>query len=170
MGLRMGMARDFKIVRTVERLNSIIHKSTLTSRFVSMFYGELELSGVFIYVNAGHPPPFHLAADGKTHFLEEGGAVLGPVSDATYERGFLRMAPGDLLVFYTDGVVEARAGDGNPGEEYGVARLVEAAKREQGRPAREIVEALFADVERFRGDRPPEDDRTVVVVSYPKKT
>ena len=54
MGLRMGMARDFKIVRTVERLNQIIHKSTLTSRFVSMFYGELEPNGVFIYVNAGH--------------------------------------------------------------------------------------------------------------------
>ena len=49
MGLRMGLARDFKIVRTVERMNSIIHKSTLTSRFVSMFYGELELNGVFIY-------------------------------------------------------------------------------------------------------------------------
>ena len=60
MGLRMGMARDFKIVRTVERLNQIIHKSTLTSRFVSMFYGELEPNGVFIYVNAGHPAPFHL--------------------------------------------------------------------------------------------------------------
>ncbi|HYH45701.1 MAG TPA: SpoIIE family protein phosphatase, partial [Thermoanaerobaculia bacterium] len=55
MGLRMGLARDFKIIRTVERLNAIIHQSTLTSRFVSMFYGELELNGVFIYVNAGHP-------------------------------------------------------------------------------------------------------------------
>src|SRR6185295_3154139 len=50
MGLRMGLARDLKIVRTVERLNSIIHRSTLTSRFVSMFYGELELNGTFIYV------------------------------------------------------------------------------------------------------------------------
>ncbi len=48
MGLRMGMARDFKIVRTVERLNQIIHKSTLTSRFVSMFYGELERNGVLL--------------------------------------------------------------------------------------------------------------------------
>ena len=74
MGLRMGMARDFKIVRTVERLNQIIHKSTLTSRFVSMFYGELEPNGVFIYVNAGHPPPFHLSAAGEVRFLDEGGA------------------------------------------------------------------------------------------------
>ena len=79
MGLRMGLSRDFKIVRTVERLNTIIHKSTLTSRFVSMFYGELEPNGVFIYVNAGHPPPFHLAANGEVRFLDEGGAVLGPL-------------------------------------------------------------------------------------------
>ena len=107
MGLRMGMARDFKIVRTVERLNQIIHKSTLTSRFVSMFYGELEPNGVFIYVNAGHPPPFHLSAAGDVRFLDEGGAVLGPVADSTYERGFVRLEPGDMVVLYTDGMIEA---------------------------------------------------------------
>src|SRR3954468_18549928 len=106
MGLRMGLARDFKIVRTVERMNRIIHRSTLTSRFVSMFYGELELNGVFIYVNAGHPAPFHLAADGTARFLEEGGPFLGPLAEATYERGFVVMKPGDMLVFFTDGICE----------------------------------------------------------------
>jgi len=108
MGLRMGLARDFKIVRTVERMNRIIHRSTLTSRFVSMFYGELELNGVFIYVNAGHPPPFHLTADGAVTHLEAGGPVLGPLQEASYERGFVIMKPGDMLVLYTDGIVEAR--------------------------------------------------------------
>jgi hypothetical protein len=107
MGLRMGLGRDFKIVRTVERLNRIIHESTLTSRFVSMFYGELERHGVFIYVNAGHPPPYYLGADGEPP-LDEGGTVLGPLADATYERGFVTMRPGDLLVLYTDGVTETR--------------------------------------------------------------
>ena len=101
-------ARDFKIVRTVERLNRIIHESTLTSRFVSMFYGELELNGIFIYVNAGHPPPFHLGAGGDVTFLESGGVVLGPLADASYERGFVLIQPGDLLVLYTDGIIEAR--------------------------------------------------------------
>ena len=57
MGLRMGLGRDYKIVRTVERLNRIIHESILTSRFVSMFYGELESDGNFLYVNAGHRRP-----------------------------------------------------------------------------------------------------------------
>ncbi|MEM1183288.1 MAG: SpoIIE family protein phosphatase, partial [Acidobacteriota bacterium] len=80
MGLRMGMARDLKIVRTVERLNQIIHNSTLTSRFVSLFYGELESNGLFIYVNAGHPAPFHLRKDPRrpTMSLREGGPILGP--------------------------------------------------------------------------------------------
>src|SRR5215470_16730335 len=114
MGLRMGLARDFKIVRTVERMNRIIHRSTLTSRFVSLFYGELELNGVFIYVNAGHPPPFHLAADGGITYLEAGGPVLGPLAEASYERGFVIMKPGDMLVFYTDGIVETRGRAGEP--------------------------------------------------------
>jgi sigma-B regulation protein RsbU (phosphoserine phosphatase) len=176
MGLRMGLARDFKIVRTVERMNRIIHRSTLTSRFVSLFYGELELNGVFIYVNAGHPAPFHLAADGTMRFMEEGGPVLGPLAEATYERGFVVMKPGDLLVFYTDGIVEAMgreswaptAGEPAPAlEEYGCDRLLAVARENRARPARAVVEAIFASVEAWAGGAPPEDDRTVVVVTYP---
>src|SRR4029434_4486679 len=54
-GLRMAVERGFKIVRTVERLNRIIHESRLTTRFVSLFYGEIEDDGNMMYVNAGHP-------------------------------------------------------------------------------------------------------------------
>ena len=169
MGLRMGLARDFKIVRTVERMNNIIHQSTLTSRFVSMFYGELELNGVFIYVNAGHPPPFHLAVDGTVRFMEEGGPVLGPLPGATYERGFVIMKPGDMMVFYTDGICETtgREKESDPAEEYGTDRLLRVARDAQGRSAQEIVEAIFASVEAFSGEAPPDDDRTLMVVTYP---
>lgn len=167
MGLRMGMARDFKIVRTVERLNQIIHKSTLTSRFVSMFYGELEPNGVFIYVNAGHPPPFYLSATGEVRHLEEGGAVLGPVMDATYERGFVRLSPGDTVVLYTDGMIEATPAENESAGEFGVERLIEIARALRGRPSREIAEAMMKAVEEYRGDGASQDDRTVVVVTYP---
>jgi sigma-B regulation protein RsbU (phosphoserine phosphatase) len=165
MGLRMGLGRDYKIVRTVERLNKIIHESILTSRFVSMFYGELEVNGNFLYVNAGHPPPFHLGAGGEVAFLEAGGVVLGPLADASYERGFVAVGPGDLLVLYTDGIIEARPRGG--GGEYGVDRLVEVVRRFRLKPAQEIVEAVFADVSRFCDGAAPSDDRTVVVVRYP---
>lgn len=167
MGLRMGMARDFKIVRTVERLNSIIHESTLTSRFVSMFYGELESSGNFIYVNAGHPPPFHLAADGTVTLLEQGGPVLGPLPKATYDRGFVHTRPGDLLVLYTDGIIEAPRGGAALGEEFGLERLQQIARENQHRTAREIVEAIFTAVGEWTGGAALADDQTVLLVLNP---
>ena len=168
MGLRMGMARDFKIVRTVERLNAIIHKSTLTSRFVSMFYGELEPNGLFIYVNAGHPPPFHLTAGDQVVLLEEGGPVLGPLPQTSYERGVVTMRSGELLVFYTDGITEARSGTpGRRAEEWGFDRLVATVRAHRHLPAQGVVDAIFAAVDEFTGDRPAGDDRTVMVVRRP---
>jgi sigma-B regulation protein RsbU (phosphoserine phosphatase) len=170
MGLRMGLARDFKIVRTLERLNDIIHRSTLTSRFVSMFYGELDSSGLFIYVNAGHPPPFQLKADGTAGsdvvYLEEGGPVLGPLPEANYERGMVKVSPGDLLVFYTDGITETPGDDDGVAEpaEFGLERLIEVAREHRGEPSRGIVDAVFAAVEGWCGGRAPVDDRTVMVV------
>ena len=172
-GLRMGLGRDFKIVRTVERLNNIISTSTLTSRFVSMFYGELELNGGFIGVNAGHPPPFHLSAKGKTTFLDAGGPVLGPLPNASYDRSFVQMKPGDLLVLYTDGITETlRASqdsqESDDREEYGVERLLEVARSQQGRSAEDVIEAIFQSLEEWSGGAPAQDDCTLVVVVYPR--
>ncbi len=168
MGLRMGLSRDFKIVRTVERLNEIINLSTLTSRFVSMVYGELEVSGNFVYVNCGHPPPFRLAANGEQKLLERGGIVLGPISDATYERGFVKVRAGDLLVFYTDGIVEATCSEaGGEPEEFGLERLIEVARDHQSDSAGQVVQAIFDRLEAFCDGAPAEDDRTVVVVKRP---
>jgi Stage II sporulation protein E (SpoIIE) len=166
VGLRMGMSRDFKIVRTLQRLNRIIHAGTLTSRFVSMFYGELERNGVLIYVNAGHPPPFHLAADGSVTYLEEGGPVLGPLPKATYDRGYVQLRRGDMLVLYTDGVTETRTAAASNEEpaEYRSDRLLEVARANQGKTAAEVIEAIFADLEAWSGGSVPQDDRTVVVV------
>lgn len=173
MGLRMGMARDLKIVRTVERLNQIIHTSTLTSRFVSLFYGELEANGLFIYVNAGHPAPFHLAADGEVTELGEGGPILGPLARATYDRGMVKMNPGDMLVLYTDGLTEAARAPQNSsevlhehGEEFGVQRLRDVAREHQGESAQQVVDAIFDAAHQWNGVD-ADDDRTVIVVTYP---
>lgn len=169
VGLRMGLAREFKIVRTIERLNTIIHESALSSRFVSMFYGELEPNGTCIYVNAGHPPPFHIAADGTVTHLDQGGPVLGPLPQPTYDRGFLRMSPGDQLVIYTDGITEALGwGDSARGEEFGAERLQEIVRRHRGKSATEVVDAVFASLADWSGGAPPQDDRTLIVVVCPE--
>lgn len=170
MGLRMGLSRDFKILRTIERLNEIVSGSTLTSRFVSLFYGELEENGNFIYVNAGHPPPLVIRPDGEVRRLRRGGAVIGPVPDGKYERGFARLRPGDTLVMVSDGVLETEGGAAGAAGEYGERRLLECARGAAGRTSAEIIEAIFADVEAFDRSEQANDDRTVVVVKRPRET
>src|SRR5678815_1352577 len=59
-GMRMGMQGDLKIIAAIERLNRVVNMSRLSSRFVSLFYGEVESNGNFIYCNAGHPPALFL--------------------------------------------------------------------------------------------------------------
>jgi sigma-B regulation protein RsbU (phosphoserine phosphatase) len=159
MGLRMATDRDFKIIRTLEKLNHIIHRGRLTTKFVSLFYGELETGGILIYSNAGHNPPFVLKANGKFEDLFHGGPVLGPTPDASYTRGFAKLDPGDLLCLYSDGVVEAH---NRHDEEFGLDRLKRMAKASRTHSAEEIGREVLARVARW--GRKGEDDRTVVIV------
>jgi len=159
MGLRMATDRDFKIIRTLQKLNNIIHRGRLTTKFVSLFYGELETGGILIYSNAGHNPPFVLRRGKDVEFLRNGGPVLGPTPDATYTRGFAKLAAGDLLCMYTDGIIEAR--DRNE-REFSTDRLVRVVKANHTRTAQEIGKEVLARVAKW--GREGQDDRTVVIV------
>ncbi len=159
MGLRMATDRDFKIIRTLEKLNHIIHRGRLTTKFVSLFYGELETGGILIYCNAGHNPPFLLRKSGKVEFLRNGGPVLGPTPDATYMRGYAQLEVGDLLCMYTDGIIEAHDRED---EEFSTERLVRIVKRNRNRPAQEIGLEVLGRVGKW--GRADEDDRTIVIV------
>ena len=168
VGLRMGIGNDMRIVPTVERLNRILNKSRLTTKFISLFYGEFEGEGEIIYVNAGHPGPLLLrAAGGGWESLDSTGMVLGPSPTASYGRRAAKMAPKDLVVLYTDGIVEAV----DPkGREFGVDRLKRLVFELRKRPAREIAERTMAAVATWDDGHPAEDDRTVVVVRRAPKT
>jgi sigma-B regulation protein RsbU (phosphoserine phosphatase) len=159
-GLRMAVERDFKITRTVERLNRIIHQSRLTTRFVSLFYGEIEDNGSLMYVNAGHPHPLHFHGTTVTPLVQTG-LVLGPSEKATYSRGYRRLDQGDALLLYTDGMIEAH---GPGGEEFGVGRLIKEFLDLRELPPDEIARALIKRVGEWAGGGEPEDDRTVVVL------
>jgi len=159
MGLRMATDRDFKIIRTLEKLNHIIHRGRLTTKFVSLFYGELETGGILIYCNAGHNPPFLLRKSGKVEYLRNGGPVLGPTPDATYMRGYAQLEVGDLLCMYTDGIIEAHDREDR---EFSTERLVGIVKRNRHRPAQEIGLEVLGRVGKW--GRADEDDRTIVIV------
>ena len=98
--------------------------------------------------------------DGSVEWLHAGGAPVGLFSDSTYEQGIVQLDQGDLVVAYTDGVVEAM----NPrGEEWGVEGLLDAAESASGRNAQAVVEAIFRALDEFcRGSLT--DDATVVVL------
>jgi serine phosphatase RsbU (regulator of sigma subunit) len=160
IGLRMGMAEDLKIVKTLERLNRVIHRSALASKFVSLFYGELDALGNFIYSNCGHPAPLLLHRH-RFRELSEGGPVLGPSLGIRYMRGYVALRPGDVLILYTDGVSEAAdAGD----EEFGVGRIRDLVVENATRPAADIVDRIFSAVQDHSGLTTPRDDQTVVAV------
>lgn len=161
-GLRIGMAADFKIAYTIAKLNSVIHRSALSSKFASLFYGELEPNGNFIYTNAGQTPPLLYHRE-KDQFLElrQGGLVLGPSPDAQYERGYVRLYSGDRVILYTDGITEYENPDG---EQFGEERLREAIRSRADATASEMVHSIFDAVSRFAARAPQRDDMTVVAI------
>ena len=160
IGLRMGLSEDLKVTKTIEKLNRVIHASRLATRFVSLFYGELESNGNFIYCNAGHNPPL-LLHKGRFKELNQGGLILGPNPEARYERGFVTIEPGDLVALFTDGVIEAV---GEAGKEFGLEQLKQIALSHQEESAYGLVQRLFEALESFLGGRRALDDRTVVVI------
>ena len=176
-GLRMGVARDFKITATIRRLNKVINSSGLSSRFVSLFYTEIEETGTVIYVNCGHCPPVIVNPEGPVFELPSNGPVLGPLPDMTYRRSFAQLRPGEVLCIYSDGLTERKrpvapvagepttGGGGEPElEEFGTARMIEVVRRNAHCSAREILAAIITASREFGGDDPWEDDATLLIV------
>jgi sigma-B regulation protein RsbU (phosphoserine phosphatase) len=163
-GLRMGVQENLKIISTMERLNKVINRSTLATRFISLFYGELEKNGNFIYCSAGHPPALFFR-DGGFALLELGGMVLGPDPDARYERGYVVMRPGNVVVIYSDGITEAA--DAND-QQFGMDRLKEIVAANRDLAAKALVDLIFQSVEAFSGRSRPADDQTVLVIRVPQ--
>jgi len=160
IGLRMGVEENLRISATLEKLNRVVNHSALASKFISLFYAELESAGTIVYCNAGHNPP--LLWDGAAfRELARGGMILGPSPGSQYERGYETLAEGSILLAYTDGIVEAV----NPSDEaFGLERLKAVIRDRAWASARELVDAVFAEVRRHVGGDTRDDDQTVVAV------
>lgn len=172
IGLRMGIAEGEKITGTVARLNRVIHHSGLASRFISLFYAELESAGSLTYVNGGHCPPLLVTPDKEVYELKVSGPVLGPLPDAVYSRGYLSMKPGEVLVIFSDGVTERHEPDDDLNDpdsevipvEFGREGLIATVVANLEKSAEDIVEVIMTAVKKFGLDRPYEDDVSLMVI------
>jgi sigma-B regulation protein RsbU (phosphoserine phosphatase) len=143
--------------------STIIANDSKSGMFVTLFYGFLE-SGTrtLTYVNAGHNPPIHFhAADGSLTELPATGIAMGVLLDAAYTQEIVEMAPGDLLVLYTDGITEAENADR---EMFGLGRLESIIHASRGSSADELSREILGSVKSFIGDHPQSDDITLMVI------
>jgi serine phosphatase RsbU (regulator of sigma subunit)/CBS domain-containing protein len=133
-------------------------------RFVTAFYGVFDRhSRRLAFANAGHPQPLHYCAATKTcHRLAASGFMLGILSDAKYDEQAIDLAPGDRLVFYTDGAIESR---NESGIVFGIDRLEAVTVAHCESSADELCGALVDAVLSFRGTAPKADDCTIVVAA-----
>jgi serine phosphatase RsbU (regulator of sigma subunit) len=146
----------------VTRLNVQVMKQAPTTRFITLFLGVFDpATGQLVYVNAGQNPPLLRRASGAYERLREGGVALGMFDRSKYVTGQTALAPADVLVMYSDGVTEAESPEGEPFDEHGLQRVVDA--RAWG-TARELGWATFEAVERHAQERRLLDDLTVLVV------
>jgi sigma-B regulation protein RsbU (phosphoserine phosphatase) len=142
-------------------VNRQVHASSFADRYATLFYGVFDgTARTLRYVNAGHNPPVVMRRDGSIHWLEAGGAPVGMFSAWPYEEGVVQVNSGDLILAYTDGVIEAV---NSFGEEWGLEGLRRAAGESHARSADDMVQAIFASLDEFTGGRQT-DDATVVVL------
>jgi len=145
----------------LEAVNREVHASSLADRFATLFYGVFDRATRRLrYVNAGHNAPLVIRRDGSISYLESGGAPVGMFSDWTYQEQTIQLDAGDLVIAYTDGVVEAV----NPtGEEWGVDGLIRAVSECNDSTADEVVAGIFQCLDEFSQGRQT-DDSTVAVL------
>jgi sigma-B regulation protein RsbU (phosphoserine phosphatase) len=140
---------------------------TNSKQFVTVFYGVLDPhSGSLTYSNAGHNSPYLFSAqDGAAvQELENTGLPLGLriSQDLTWEQKTVQLAPGDVLVLYSDGVTEA---ENHQKEQFEEERLLEIGQAKRECSAQELQQAILAAVDEFVGDAPQVDDITLMILA-----
>jgi sigma-B regulation protein RsbU (phosphoserine phosphatase) len=161
--LRTLITAGFRGPELISKLNDHLFANIPSNRLITLFYGELDVAtGTLRYVNAGHNPPYRLAAEGGMERLTATGMALGIVPSAEFEAREARLDAGDRVFLYTDGVTEAES----PSDvDYGEPRLEAYLAAGRGAGDQELIEGVRADVIAFCGAAPPRDDMTMMVVS-----
>ncbi|KGE71561.1 PP2C family protein-serine/threonine phosphatase [Spirochaeta lutea] len=144
-------------------INRGIAGSIDIERFATLSYMTYDPeTGVMEYSNAGHHPLVVLRRESKKiERIDAPGLPIGLERDAKYERKVLKLAPGDVVMVYTDGIIEAM----NPaGEQYEEERLQAVFRDNVDREAKEILDAIKDDIDRFVGNAKQHDDQTLIIM------
>jgi sigma-B regulation protein RsbU (phosphoserine phosphatase) len=146
-------------------LNRRLSAENEAGMFVTAVLGSLDLTtGELTFAAAGHEPPVLLKVDGPPGSIEvEGGPVVGLLEGATFPVNRLRLAPGEALVLYTDGVSEAR---GSADELFGVERLLATLNPIAAARAQAVTQGVLAAVRAFAGEAPQSDDITILTLRF----
>ena len=177
VGAALFMSMSFTLLRTFIQehpenpeqvflaVNRRILEDIQTDQFVTAFLGVLDpQTGELVYSNAGHNPPvlFRAANEEAIEFLRRSGPALGVLEELTWEQRRLRLAPGDVLIFYTDGVTDA---ENESRDFYGLERLLKAVRKNMRLPAEALREALLNDLYTFTQEASQMDDIALMILS-----
>jgi sigma-B regulation protein RsbU (phosphoserine phosphatase) len=151
-------------------MNTILHERQLGDYYCTLCYALFDLKRRTVTIaNSGLPYPIRSASkvgsDGPDASvpaqIELAGIPLGSFPGSSYDEATFPLSSGDVFVFFTDGVSEAQDAQG---QEFGIGRLLGVIEQSRDRTARELVDAIFAAVQDFRGETTPNDDMTAVAI------
>ena len=158
--LRTLVTVDLPLSQLMERASRVFCEHTLPMHYATLVCGRASSSGEIEVCNAGHPPPLLVRAGEITH-IEATGLPIGMFCSESFTSRTVRLAPGDTLLFYTDGLLEAQ--DATDAQ-YGIERLSALAASANRRP-KAMVDACLRDLAAFRGAAGSNDDLTILAVS-----
>lgn len=146
----------------MKRTNTLLYNSTEPTKFATLFFGILDAGlSQLTYVNAGHDHPYLIRKNNKSVELEATGLLLAVIEDAEYEVKQMSLLPGDVLLFFTDGITEAM---NNQKQEYGLERLRDLAKSLSDQSAENIAANILRDVNSHASGAEQSDDITLIIV------
>jgi phosphoserine phosphatase RsbU/P len=159
--IRTRAGRKYPPGQMLELVNKTLFQRPVEGQYVAVTYSIYDpKTRTITLANSGLPYPLLVRA-GQPTFLDVGGIPLGLFPDSKYEETGLQLQTGDILVFYSDGVVEMRS---ETGEEFGLRRLAEAVRSYHEKSPQEIVKSISGSLADFIGRVRPQDDRTMIVV------
>jgi serine phosphatase RsbU (regulator of sigma subunit) len=140
----------------------LLYQRTPPEKYATAILAAVDVaSGRLAYTVAGHNPALLVRAGGAVEELGATGPPLGLLPEVVYAAGDVELAPGDTVLLYTDGLVEATDPDD---EEYGLGRAADVCRRHPGAAPATLAAELEKDVERFARGVPFADDRTLLIV------